>query len=178
MKMVWAVVRWSKVEEIARRLKQESYSRCSGLGSGFMASLPRTLGMVGLTLLLIYSGVAWALEDCSKESDETGWEQMAFGDLTSRTPLPDNAARPASAPNTGIRCLTNHHEIDAILRPSTATSLKESQNVIRFESPLSVELTLFRDLGLSWKSPYLDWFASSSPPGFLSRYLLLSVFLI
>ena len=138
----------------------------------------KAFGTVWLSVLLAYSGVAWALEDCLKDSKETAHEQPAFRSRDSGSPLPDNAARSSDGPVARIHCLTTHHELDATLQPSTATSLTGSRKGIGLKSPIANELTWFRKVEAAERSPYFDWFVSSLPPGFLSRHLFLSVFLI
>jgi len=138
----------------------------------------KTFGTVCLSVLLAYSGVAWALEDCLRGSEDTGSEQPAIPGPDDQNPSADLAARFPDGPIAKIHCLTAHHEIDAIVRSSDTTSLTGSRKGIRLKLPLSNELTWFRKVEAAERSHYLDWFVSSSPPGFLSRHLLLSVFLI
>ena len=138
----------------------------------------KTFGTVCLSVLLAYSGVAWALEDCLRGSEDTGSEQPAIPGPDDQNPSADLAARFPDGPIAKIHCLTAHQGIDALARPSTASSLTECRKGIRLKSPISNELTWFRKVEAAERSHYLDWFVSSSPSGFLSRHLLLSVFLI
>ena len=138
----------------------------------------KAFGTVWLSVLLAYSGAAWAFEDCLRDSDETGSEQPAIPGLDDQNPLLDLTAPAADGPEARIHCLTTHHEIDAIVQPSATTSLTGVRKGIGLKSPIANELTWFRKVEAAERSPYFDWFVSSLPPGFLSRHLFLSVFLI
>lgn len=123
----------------------------------------KVLATFSLSVLLTYSGAAWALDDCLNDNDEIYWGQ----DTASSTGTPQ-----------AIHCVTPPYEIEGILQSSTATSVTESRKVIGLKSPVSIELTSFRKIDPARKSPYLDWFISASPPGALLRRFLLSVFLL
>ena len=142
--------------------------------------LIKSLGMVCLSVLFAYSGVAWAFEDCFREGGENTEEQLTTGNSKSQDASLDLVARP-SQPASQVHCLTSHHEFDAITQSSSTSSLIQLRKTVQFKSSFSSGgLALAGKNRTGERSLHLDWFITSSPPGFLSRsrYLLLSVFLI
>lgn len=141
--------------------------------------LIKSLGMVCLSVLFAYSGVAWAFEDCLRDSGESAQEQPASGSFGRRDPLVTLLARSAGGPASEVHCLTTHHEFEAIIQSSSASSLTQPRKAIQLKSSLSSRglVSVSKNM-MGGRSPYLDSFITSSPPGFLARYLLLSVFLI
>jgi hypothetical protein len=121
--------------------------------------LIKSFAMVWLSVLFAYSGVAWAFEDCLRESGESA---------------------EAGGPASEVHCLTIHHEFDAIVQSPSASSLTQPRKAIQLKSSLSSGVAAVGKNMTGGRSPHLDSFITSSPPGFpsRSRYLLLSVFLI
>jgi hypothetical protein len=142
--------------------------------------LIKSLGMVCLSVLFAYSGVAWAFEDCLRESGENAEEQSATGNSQSRNPSTDFVARSAGGPASELHCLTIHHAFDAIVQSASASSLTQPRKAIQLKSSVSSGVAAVGKNMTGGRSPHLDSFITSSPPGFpsRSRYLLLSVFLI
>jgi hypothetical protein len=143
--------------------------------------LIKCLGMVCLSVLFAYSGVAWAFEDCLSESGESTTEQLAIGDSRSHDASVDLVAPSTGEPASQVHCLTIHHEFDAIVQSLLTSSLTQPRKTIQLKSSFSGDgLALAGKNRMGGRSPHLDWFITSSPPGFpsRSRHLLLSIFLI
>ncbi len=140
----------------------------------------KSLGMLYLSVLFAYSGVAWAFEDCLRETGESAEEQSAGGSFESRKPSTDFVGRSAGGLASEVHCLTIHHEFDAIVQSSSASSLTQPRKAIQLKSSVSSGVAALGKNITGGRSPHLDWFITSSPPGFpsRSRYLLLSVFLV
>jgi hypothetical protein len=138
----------------------------------------KSIGIVCLSVLFAYSGIAWALDDCLRESEETVEEQSAIGNFEIRTPSRNFVTRSADAPDSEVHCLITRHEFDAAVQSSAMTSLTQPRKGLQLTFPLASGLTSLGKNLTSGRSLCLDSFVTFSPPGFLSRYLLFSIFLI
>jgi hypothetical protein len=143
--------------------------------------LIKSLGMLWLSVLFAYSGVAWAFEDCFKGTEDSVNEQVPTGNSQSNNSSVDLPAASDGDRASEVHCLTIHHEFDAIVQSSSASFLTQPRKAIQLKSSFSSRgLALVGEDMTGGRSPHLDSFITSSPPGFplRSRYLLLSVFLI
>ena len=141
--------------------------------------LLKSIGMICLSILFSYSGVAWAWDDCLRDDgEENVEEQPAIGNFEVRDLLLDFPGRSGGAPASRVHCFATHHEFDALVQSSSTGSLTQPGKGTQLKPSLPGASTSVNGMNTLGRRPHLDSFVTSSPPGFLSRYLFLSVFLI
>jgi len=137
----------------------------------------KSFGSVCLSVLLGFSSVAWAFDDCLRESGESSNEQLATGNIETAIPL-NIDARSVDKPAGAMHCVATYHAFDVIAQSSSIPSLRQLVSAVPLATFLSNSSTSTGAFGLLGGHPHLGGFISSSPPSRLSRHLVLSVFLI
>jgi len=140
---------------------------------------PKTVGTICLSILLLYSGVAWALQNCLGAGKAIGHARADHDESAAIS----NGASPSLAPFLHsnhrlverVHCLDSHHRIGPMGQPSSVFRLAPSDEGTALKFSLLTRSASSRETKASWLSALFERFLqSSSPPG-LSRYLLLSV---
>jgi hypothetical protein len=143
-----------------------------------IARLRKSLGTIFLSVLLVNSGVAWALDDCSGDGERIGHEHVPHEQSVVGAPAANDAeSTPLSLrypETTRLHCLNSHYAngLDAVA--ATAFRWEKPTKSVVFKAPLSYGSVLSNETN-AWLASLLDWLSSSSPPVSFSRYLLLSV---
>jgi recombinational DNA repair protein (RecF pathway) len=143
-----------------------------------IARLRKSLGTIFLSVLLVNSGVAWALDDCSGDGERIGHEHVSHEEpLVGVAEASDAALTPLSVPHpetTRLHCLSSHYATGLDAVTATAFRLEDLKKSVVFKAPLSYGSVLSNETN-AWLASLLDWLTSSFPPDSFSRYLLLSV---
>jgi recombinational DNA repair protein (RecF pathway) len=143
-----------------------------------IARCRKSLGTIFLSVLLINSGVAWALDDCSGDGERIGHKHVSHEQSVVGAPAANDAASaPLSLPHpetTRLHCLNSHYAIGLDAVAATAFQLEDLKKSVVFKAPLSYQSVLSNETK-AWLTSLLDWLPSSSSPGSSSRYLFLSV---
>ena len=138
----------------------------------------KSSGVVFLCMILLYSGVAWALEACLHQDGHAD-HAASLHSQTRRSDhsISDGLASPDGAP-ASLHCLDSHDPVGPTLQSSSASRVAPSTRgaVLKaFFSPQSVATSQARDFWL--RAPFRR-FSSLSFLSRLSLQLVLSVFLI
>lgn len=144
------------------------------------ASFFKSLGTVSLSVLLIYSGVAWALESCLENSEAE--ERAGHNDTPISSPEP---AVPSSAvflnsdrdPFTTIHCVVFHYQIGPMVQVSAGSALTPSRDLLSKMSLAGGSVIVGKTNSL-WLHALFEWYAQLSSSSGVSRHLFLSVFRI
>jgi len=149
------------------------------IGRDMRGRFLKSFGTICLSILLLYSGVAWALGNCLSESGSVDTDhrpRQEYGAVTSERADPSTglAAHLPHRPSGKIHCLDSHDLTRLIVGPSSALRLKPFGSGVLVKS--------FRAAGLASSSEAriaglvaLDWFPPFSLPVSSSRHLFLSV---
>ena len=135
-------------------------------------SFLKSFGIVSLSVLLLYSGVAWALENCLEDvEDHDRAAYSSEGSITSPLNLGHH-------PITIIHCPVYHYEIGPIAQAASEFRLAPSEKsaLLKVSSPGGSLVASETDS--LWSRALLDWYVLLSSSNGISRYLLLSVFRI
>lgn len=140
----------------------------------------KSLGMLCLSILLLYSGVAWALENCQEEGDASGEERAGFGEM--RTAGVDPAfgllaspLNPNHQPITRIHCLVEHYHVGPMAQISLESCLNcLGDGVLLITSPIDGSVSS-SEAKANFTGGMFERFSPFPSSGALSRYLLLSV---
>lgn len=144
------------------------------------SSFAKSLGTVCLSILLLYSGVAWALENCLEKGEANGDERTEYGETSSAGADPAFASlasplNPSRHPITRIHCLVGHYEIGPILQASSEARLTRSGGgVLLKASPFHGQVSS-SETKTSFLGAIFARFSPSPFLGALSRHLFLSV---
>ena len=138
---------------------------------------------IWLVFLLAYSGAAWAIENCLADYEEAGadnnyHERSSHGSMEGNYSVRPLPMREPTGPIDVIHCRTNHHELYATDQRSNTTISTRSRKGTSLKTPLLVGSISLRESGSIFRNSHFNWFLSSSPPGFVSRHVFLSIFLI
>jgi recombinational DNA repair protein (RecF pathway) len=143
-----------------------------------IAQCRKSLGTIFLSVLLINSGVAWALDDCSGDGERIGHEHVSHEESVVGAPAANAATpTPLSLPHpetTRLHCLNSHYATGLDAVTATAFRLENLKKSVVFKTPHSCRLVSSSEAN-SFLAPLLDWLSSSSPLDSSSRYLFLSV---
>jgi len=143
-----------------------------------IARLRKSLGTIFLSVLLVNSGVAWALDDCSWDGERIGHEHVSHEQSVVGVPAANDAAStPLSLPHpetTRLHCLNSHYATGLDAVTATAFRLEDLKKSVVFKAPLSYGSVLSNETN-AWRTSLLDWLSSSFPADSFCRYLLLSV---
>jgi len=134
-------------------------------------SFLKPFGIVSLSFLLVFSGVAWALENCLEDGEDHEPAASSEGSISSPVKL-------AHHPITIIHCTISHHEIGPMARGATTLSMALSGKSTLSKVSLPGVYLVASETNSLWLTSFLDWYALHSAPGGRSRYLFLSVFRI
>lgn len=148
------------------------------VGFDMKSKFLKTFGTVWLSMLVAYTGVAWAFDDCLKDGDETVQAQSLDGIRASDSPWWSIDSFPHGPSQVKLHCPPGYYEINAVAQSSSASLTQVRKASQLKKSFLAGALTSLNDLETARRSPHMDWFVSSSPPGSLPRYLVLAVFII
>lgn len=143
-----------------------------------MSRFFKLAGIVFLCLILLYSGVAWALEACLNQDGHAdhaaslpGHPQNSAHSVADNHDSPDRAA-------ASLHCLDSHDPIGPALQSSSAAYRASSSREAVLKAVFSPGFTTTSQAGDFWlRAPFRRFFSFS----FLSRsslQLVLSVFLI
>jgi len=142
------------------------------------SSFAKSLGTVCLSILLLYSGVAWALETRLKEGEASGDERTEYGETSSAGADPAFGSlafplNPSRHPITRIHCPVGHYQIGPMLQASLDSRLTGSgEGVLLKASPFHGQVSS-RETKASFLGAIFDRFSPFL--GTLSRHLFLSV---
>jgi hypothetical protein len=150
----------------------EYVSVCFMMRSRFV----KVLGLAWLSVLLAYSGAAWAIGNCLKDSSGRGPRQTISGVLDDRNPTLVSVPLVTEGSVDVLHCPSNDHEIRGIVQPTIMASFTSPRKGTKV--PLSHTPTASRERGTAKPHWDLEWSTSSAPPSVRSRHLFLSVFLI
>jgi len=134
-------------------------------------SFLKPFGIVSLSVLLVFSGVAWALENCLEDGEDHEAAASSEGSIGSPVNL-------AHHPITLIHCTISHHEIGPMARGSTTLSMAPSGEKTLLKVSLPGGCSVASETNSLWLTSFLDWYLLHSSPSGRSRYLFLSVFRI
>jgi len=137
----------------------------------------KVFGTVWLSLLLAYSGIAWAFAECSLDGDESAIDLLTSGNRAKASAL-DAVAPAIDKPIGTIHCVADSRVFDVIAQTLSNTAVKKPLGAVRLVSFQSNSSTSIDGAGRFGRHPALGWFIGSSPPPPLSRHILLSVLLI
>ena len=144
----------------------------------------KSLGMVSLSVLLLYSGIAWTLENCLEDGDEdherTGYSETSITRVDPGSPLLFSSSNPASHPIAIMHCLVSHYEIGPMAGVSEfrLTPSQESVLLKAFKASVAGGWATSAKADSLWLRALFEWFASVYSFGDVSRHLFLSVFRI
>jgi hypothetical protein len=143
----------------------------------------KSFGTVCLSILFVYSGVAWALENCLEEADASGEARAGYGERFTASAdaafgLPISPLNPIHHPITKIHCLVEHYQVGPMAQASMESRLPRlGEGVLLKTSPFGGPV-----LSSATKANFLwarfERFSPFPSLGALSRYLVLSVFRI
>ena len=149
----------------ALMVKTESYAVLGGHMSG---KLIKTTAIIALSILLLYSGVAWALQDCLLgEAIRHGVDEHTEAAIATTEGLDLILARflhSSHQPREIVHCDEARHLIGPIGPPSSVFRM------VRADESGSLELSFSRDSASS-RAKKTVWLADLSSPR-LSRHLL------
>jgi hypothetical protein len=135
-----------------------------------------------LTILLLYSGVAWALENCLEEADASD-ERAGYGEMPTAGVDPSfgllaSPVNPIHHPITRIHCLVEHYQVDPMAQASLESRLTRlGEGVLLKTSPFDGQLSSSETkANFSWA--IFERFSPFPSSGALSRHVFLSVFRI
>lgn len=134
-------------------------------------------GLMCLSILLAYSSVAWAFDECLYDAEENSTERFArsaFYDLGSIDESSSSSDEAAGI----IHCVSTHHAFDIITPGFSIEALRHAQKDLSstsFRADSLLAVTVFD--ALRGRSPP-RWIDGSLALGKRSRYLFLSVFLV
>lgn len=148
-------------------------------GLGAMRKLLKTLGVVGLSGVIAYTGVAWAFFECLNGMAETAHARASGEILTSELSRQNIDFVSCGPSQVKLHCPPSHHEFDAVAQDSPKASLSQIRKLSELKIFLFAgELTSLREIETAWRGSPSVWIISSATPKIPSRHLLLSVFLI
>lgn len=136
-------------------------------------------GIAFLSMLLVYSGVAWVFENCLRHQDESIEEPVRGDDFAITSPADIVARSTNKEPVERVHCLAAYHTFEAITQASSTTS--SSKQFYRSHPVTFVQFSRSATRG------DIDAVRRDSPPGStvgylassrVSRHLSLAVFLV
>lgn len=141
-------------------------------------SFVKSLGAISLSVLLIYSGVAWALENCLENGDAEERSEYSENSITPAEAVVLSLASPANPdghPITIIHCMVSYSEVGPMVQSSSESRLARSEKsaLLKVSSPGGSLVA--SEIDSLWSRALLDWYVLLSSPNGISRYLLLSV---
>lgn len=147
------------------------------------ASFLKSLGTVSLSVLLLYSGVAWTLENCLEAlEDSEAHERAGYSETSVTSPEP---AVPSSAvslnpdrhPFATIHCIVSHYQTGPMVQVSSGSSLTAPRDLVSKIS-LAGGSVIVGKTNSFWLHALFEWYARLSSSSGVSRHLFLSVFRI
>jgi hypothetical protein len=136
-----------------------------------------SFGMLVLSLLFTYAGVAWAFDPCPRDSEDLNAERSVTQTPESKKPLSELAPSLTDQSQSAAHCARTEYEFDVIAPTSSLASLNQFRKVIHLASlqhgPISS-----REMAPTFQRSRPAGIILASPPGLLSLHLILSVFLI
>jgi len=137
----------------------------------------KTFGSLCLSVLLAYSSVAWAFDECLQHGEEHTNEQAVDGRFNS-SGLLEVSTRSSEEPVRTIHCVETYNAFDMIASSFSIESLRQSFKDLSSTSFLADNLSATGEVdALKGRSPPI-WIGCSLPLGQRPRYLFLSVFLV
>lgn len=143
----------------------------------------KSFGTVCLSILLLYSGVAWALENCLEEADASGEERAGYGETFTAGVVPAfgllfSPLNPIHHPITKIHCLVEHYQVGPMAQASLESRLPRlGAGVLLKTSPFDGPVSSSEvKANVSWAR--FERFSPLPSLGALLRHLVLSVFRI
>lgn len=134
-------------------------------------SFLKSFGIVSLSVLLVYSGIAWALENCLEDCEGHEGAAHSEGSITSALNL-------AHHPITTIHCLVSHYEIGPMAQAASEVRLARSEKSVVLKTSLAGGSVIARETNSLWSHALFEWYAQLYSSSGVSRHLLLSVFRI
>ncbi len=135
----------------------------------------KTLGSLGLSVLLAYSSVAWAFDECLQHGEEHTNEQSVDGKFNSPG-LFEVSTRSSDEPVRTIHCVETYNAFDMIASSFSLESLRQSFKDLSSTSFFPDNLSVAGEFdALKGRSPP-GWIGSSVASRRRPHYLLLSVF--
>lgn len=134
-------------------------------------SFLKSFGIVSLSVLLVYSGIAWALENCLKDCEDHERAAYSEGSITSALNL-------AHHPITIIHCPVSHYEIGPMAQAASEVRLARSEKSVVLKTSLAGGSVIARETNSLWSHALFEWYAQLYSSSGVSRHLLLSVFRI
>ena len=135
----------------------------------------RSCGIVFLSLVLLYSGVAWALENCLRSGDDVSHPQGGLTIPYLVDPVFAFTSRPPHPRETKLHCLESLHQIGPMMQSSTSPRLAPLTEGVPLKSFPSRASAASCDLKDFWLRASFGKFSSFSFLSGLSPYLFLSV---
>lgn len=140
----------------------------------------KSLATVSLSILLVYSGVAWAFENClenDEEHEHAGYSEIPITSPESPVPSPATSLNSDRHPSTKIHCPVSHYQISPVAQLSSGFSLTPIRTLLSKISLAAGSVAAGQTNSL-WLKALLKWYALLSSPSGVSRHLFLSVFRI
>ena len=140
----------------------------------------KSLATLSLSILLVYSGVAWALENCledGKAYEHTGYSEISITSRESAVPSPAAYLNSDRHPFTKIHCPVAHYQISPMAQASWGSFLKPTRKLLSNLSPAAGPLAADQT-NSPWLNALFEWYARLCAPSGVPRHLLLSVFRI
>ena len=134
-------------------------------------SFLKSFGSVSLAVLLVYSGIAWALENCLKDCEDHERAAYSEGSITSPLNL-------AHHPITIIHCPVSHYEIGPMAQTSSGSPLARSKQSVVLKTSFAGASVVAREANSLWSRALFAWSRQLSSSSGVSRHLFLSVFRI
>lgn len=156
------------------------YSRKNFFDNQMKALFLKSLGTVSLSVLLLFSGVAWTLENCQEDGDAKDHDRAGYCEtsITSPEPAvlsPAVSLKPDRDPFTTIHCVVAHYQIGPMLQVSAGSSLTPSRDLLSKISLAGGSVRVGKTNSL-WLHALFEWYARLSSSSGVSRHLFLSVF--
>jgi hypothetical protein len=140
----------------------------------------KSLATVSLSILLVYSGVAWAFENCLENDEEhghAGYIETSITSPESAVPSPVASLNSDRHPFTKIHCVVSHYQTGPMVQVSSGSSLTPSRDLLS-EISLAGGSVIVGKTNSLWLHALFEWYAQLSSSSGVSRHLFLSVFRI